>query len=213
VPDDLAPLVSSRLARWGIAAAPDVIAGVSAYLELLARWNQRINLTGFDLARPSDQAIDRLIAEPLAASRLIRAGDRLAVDVGSGSGSPALPMKIAAPWLDMVLIESRERKSAFLREAVRTLGLRSVTVETTRLGREGLNAWNGRADIVTLRAVRMDEDMRAAIVQLLGSSGRVFQFGEAARRTEWPGTWAEVATPLFGEVVLRVRSKPSHSNN
>lgn len=111
-----------RLGVLAISASEEVLTGCAAYLRLLHRWNQRVNLTGFDLAKPTDEALDRLIAEPLAAARLIESGDRTALDIGTGSGSPAIPLKLACPWLLSVWYESRAKKSAFLREAVRVSG-------------------------------------------------------------------------------------------
>ena len=76
------------------------------------------------------------------------------VDIGSGGGSPALPIKIAAPWLQLVLVEVKTRKSAFLREAIRHLGLADVDVETTRVEALSARAIIASADVVSVRAVQ-----------------------------------------------------------
>lgn len=158
----------------------EVVSGLGEYLALVARWNRRINLTAFALDTPSDDAIDRLLVEPLAAARHLLPGDRVLVDVGSGSGSPAIPLKIAAPYLRLVLVEARIRKSAFLREAARVLGLREVAVETRRLGADWKPAeLAGKVDVVTLRAVRVDGPLWKAIEGLAGAAGRVFLFGKS----------------------------------
>ncbi len=54
------------------------------------------------------------------------------MDVGSGGGSPAIPLKLAVPRLRLTMVEAKARKSAFLREAVRHLGLEQRSVETAR---------------------------------------------------------------------------------
>ena len=80
-----------------------------------------MNLTALPLDPPTDETFDRLLIEPLAASRQVRA-DMASVwfDLGSGGGRPAIPLKIARQQLRLTMIESKERKSAFLREAARS---------------------------------------------------------------------------------------------
>src|SRR5206468_1311667 len=107
----------------GVPVGEDLADQLAAYLALLSRWNKKINLTALDVATPSDDAVDRLIVEPLAAARLLVPEDRTCIDVGSGGGSPAIPLKIAVPRLQMLMVESRARKAAFLNEAVRQLEL------------------------------------------------------------------------------------------
>ena len=78
----------------------------------------------------------------------------LAVDVGSGAGFPGIPLAIARPGLRVALVESVQRKAAFLRLAVRELGLEGVQVVAERA--EVLAhrpAWRGRADWAFSRAV------------------------------------------------------------
>jgi 16S rRNA (guanine527-N7)-methyltransferase len=146
-------------------------------------------LTAFDLDRPSDHAIDRLIVEPVVAGGEVAGRDRVVVDIGSGGGSPALPLKILLPRVQMTLVEARVRKAAFLREAVRELGLEDVRIETVRLGRGGLPSVRGAADVVTIRAVRMDADVLDGLAELLSPEGRVFWFNAEGRP---PAGWRDV---------------------
>ena len=122
--------VHSRLVRRARRAGEDPSLGfltkAEAYLELLSKWNRRINLTALPLDPPSDEAIDRLIIEPLVAARQVSRADRLAIDVGSGGGSPGIPFHLAKPDVAVVLVEVKVRKSAFLREVVRHLELGDV---------------------------------------------------------------------------------------
>jgi 16S rRNA (guanine527-N7)-methyltransferase len=156
----------------------EIAAQLGSYLDLLARWNRRINLTALPVDPATDAAIDRLIIEPLVAARRVRPDDRLVVDIGSGGGSPAFPLKIAVPSLQMVLVESRTRKSAFLREAVRRLGLHDVSVETCRAETLAASlALLGRVDLVTLRAVKAEPRLWSVVASLLRPCGRVFWFG------------------------------------
>ena len=202
---DYSTRIQARLKAASLTVSPDVLAALASYVALLARWNRRINLTAFPLDDPSDAAIDRLIVEPVAGAAAVHPDDRVAVDIGSGGGSPALPLKITAPHLAMVLVESREKKSAFLREAARALALPDVRVATMRMGPEGLTGVNGTADLVTLRAVRADSGIWRAVDQLLSPGGRIFWFRElGGDGADLPDGWTFEERPLVARHALVV---------
>ena len=133
---------------------------------------------GIQLEPVADVSIDRLLIEPLVAAQLLPADDRLLVDIGFQVVVCQPPREVGGTRLRMVLVESKTRKSAFLREAVRQLDLDGVDVETDRL--ESL-AERGRlrdaADVVTLRAVRADRALWKAVTGILRPGGRVLWFG------------------------------------
>jgi 16S rRNA (guanine527-N7)-methyltransferase len=167
-----------RAQRAGVTVTPDVASRLQTYYELLSRWNAKINLTALNLAT-GDEAIDRLLVEPLIAARSVRAKDATLVDIGSGGGSPALPLAIASPQLTLTMVEAKVRKSAFLREAVRTLGIHGEVV-TARF--ETLLADPGRhefADILSLRAVRVDFRTLSGIQTFVKPGGRFLLFRPA----------------------------------
>ena len=154
---------------------------LAAYLDVLRKWNQKSNLTAFELNPPSDAAIDRLIVEPVAASRRLLPTDRMLLDIGSGGGSPAIPLRLMAPHVRVVLVEARTRKSAFLREVVRQLGLDGTEVENRRFEElAGRSELQGQADVVTMRAVRISSEFWVNTRNILKRSGRLFLFGTAA---------------------------------
>src|SRR5580765_4893771 len=100
----------------------DALAGqLETYYRLLAHWNRRINLTTLPLNPTTDQAVDRLFIEPLAAARHLPLESPVWFDVGSGGGSPAIPLRLVNRTGELVMVESREKKAAFLREVVRAL--------------------------------------------------------------------------------------------
>jgi 16S rRNA (guanine527-N7)-methyltransferase len=183
-----------RLVRAGCTLPAGVVDGLVGYLDLLGRWNRRINLTSLGLEPITDEAIDRLLVEPALASRHVLSNERLAIDIGSGGGSPAIPLRLCVPDLRMVLVEVKVRKAAFLREAVRQLALANVEVENRRfeelLARTDLHEG---ADLVTLRAVRADRRLWTTILAFLRPGGRVFWFGGMAAAIE--------AFPVFEVVV------------
>lgn len=180
----LGAAIRRRLRSAGVSVDAVIVDQLTAYLDLLAKWNRKINLSGFDLDNPTVEAIDRLIVEPLLAVQQVKPSDRRMIDLGSGGGSPALPMKIAVPVLQVVLVESKVRKSAFLRDAIRQVGLKNIEVETRRS--EGLltNATlYEAADLITVRAVRADTALWRTCQFLARPDGRVFWFGSDASQS------------------------------
>lgn len=167
----------ARMAAVGVTAADTTIAASAVYLALLHRWNQTVNLTGFDLEALADAALDRMVLEPVAAARFVRPADVVTVDIGTGGGSPAIPFMLAAPTLRAVWFEARARKAAFLREAVRVLGLRDVEVVTARFGESGCTrGLDGQVDVFTMRAVRPEGAVMNAIRTASAPDGRLVLF-------------------------------------
>ena len=188
------------MARAGLTTPAEVTESLAAYLTLLNRWNARINLTSLDVATPSDAAIDRLIVEPLAAARRIVAAERTVLDIGSGGGSPAVPLKLALRRLHVTMVESKVRKSAFLREVIRQLAIDDMVVENHRL--EELlarPALHEGFDLVTVRAVRGDATLWQHALPFVRPGGRLFWFrstGSAAASLAFPTLMFESSESL-----------------
>jgi 16S rRNA (guanine527-N7)-methyltransferase len=143
-------------------------AQVSAYLEILLRWNQKMNLTAL---RKPEEIVTRHFGESLFCARHLfpaRTEQDSLMDVGSGAGFPGLPMKIWAENLKLALVESNQKKATFLREVVRVLNLTDVSVTSSRA--EDLEL---QARTVTLRAVEHFESIVRTAVQLVGDQGRL----------------------------------------
>jgi 16S rRNA (guanine527-N7)-methyltransferase len=166
------------------------------YLQLLARWNSAINLTALSVDPPSDDALDRLIVEPIAAVPHLFGEVRDWIDVGSGGGSPAVPMKIASPVTRLLMVESRARKAAFLRELIRVLELPNATVENERL--ETLTGGSlPTADLLTVRGVRMDSMLATSARKLLKQQGRLAIFCPEAPQAPLIGFTHVETVPLL----------------
>lgn len=167
--------IADRLSIHRVSVGSGVPARCAGYLELLARWNRKINLTALPLEGPQlPSSIDKLVVEPLQAASVTPFLDGSWYDLGSGGGSPAIPMRIANPGGSLVMVESRERKCSFLREATRTLGLARTSVENSRF--ESLRP-AGDVDRVTIRAVRIDQELFELVAGLLRAGGRLVVFG------------------------------------
>ena len=180
---------------------------ISIYIDLLVRWNARINLTAirqeeeivtrhfgesFFLARhlfpasskhchpersegpmqldPSGGATRVPARPPSTGNRQLATGNRplgncspRVLDIGSGAGFPALPLKLWAPQINLTLIESNHKKAAFLREVARALTLTNINVLSDR-AQDLAPSLSSQADVVTLRAV---EHMQTILPQAL----------------------------------------------
>jgi 16S rRNA (guanine527-N7)-methyltransferase len=166
------------------------------YYSELARWNQKINLTALVLdAEGVDSAVDRLLVEPLIAARHIPPETRSLLDVGSGGGSPAIPIKLARPEIALTMVEVKVRKSAFLRQIARILQLQQTSVETTRF-EELLSRphFHEAFDCITIRAVRIDQAAWVGIQAFLRPGGTAYHFSSGRAAYDTPPLFTLVDT-------------------
>jgi len=174
-------LLQERADASEVTLSDGVADGLTSYFRLLTHWNSRINLTSLPLEPPSAQAIDRLFIEPVIAATVIASNVSVWFDLGSGGGSPAIPLQIAHPAKRLVMIESKQRKAAFLREAIRLIPVIGAEVQVARieaLAAEERNA--GIADLVTVRAVRLEPSMVGWVQAMLRFGGQAVLFGGTA---------------------------------
>jgi 16S rRNA (guanine527-N7)-methyltransferase len=132
------------------------------YLSLLLRWNARVNLTAI---RDEEGILRRHFVESIACARALPAGIRILLDFGSGAGFPGIPIALCRPEIAVTLAESQGKKAAFLREAVRVLGL-NAEVHSARA-----EVLRTVFDCVTLRAVDKMELAAQAAAQLVRPGG------------------------------------------
>lgn len=111
--------LTSNASEYGIELSAETVRGLVDYYALLTRWNDRLHLVA--PCRPEEFAT-RHVLESLLLLRFLPEAVGLA-DVGSGAGLPVIPCLIAKPDLSATLIESSQKKSVFLREAINQLGL------------------------------------------------------------------------------------------
>jgi 16S rRNA (guanine527-N7)-methyltransferase len=136
------------LQPFGLELSSRQLAQILAYLDLLLRWNRRINLTS--LTRPED-CLTRHFGESLFLARVLKLHGRL-LDVGSGAGFPGLALKIVFPAVEATLLEPVAKKRAFLKEAARACQLDGVEVRAERLESYAPGA-AGRFEAATVRAL------------------------------------------------------------
>lgn len=137
----LQPYLVAKGAATEVALSPEQLRHISTYVDLMQRWNARINLTA---VRDADGIVTRHFGESLFLGAYLFPGSLVAtsieapsrqhvLDLGSGAGFPGLPLKIYAPGLRLTLVESNGKKAAFLGEAIRALQLTDVSVYPGRL--------------------------------------------------------------------------------
>lgn len=159
--------------RLGVSLSSEHAAALERFVNRMLEWNARINLTG---ARSREELVGEHLGDAFALARLVGRGVRL-VDVGSGGGLPAVPFGVLRPDVKLTLVEPRQKRVAFLRTAIRELGL-AVAVMPVRV--EALPA--GGFDVACSRATFAPAEWLSQAVRLVVPGGAVVVF--AARREE-----------------------------
>jgi 16S rRNA (guanine527-N7)-methyltransferase len=158
-----APGEHSSLAA-GLGVDPVTADRIARYLDLLAAWNERTNLTA---ARTPAARIDLLVRPAVPVAARLAAGTLL--DIGSGNGSPGLVLAALRADVRATLLEPRQRRWAFLREAARGMGL-GVDVR-----RQRHDEYDGPpTTTVTVRALRLPP---GELAPLIARGGRMVVFG------------------------------------
>lgn len=168
--NSLGQILSSGATELGVELSGAQINSCLLYLSELKKWNQKINLTAIREDR------DIIIKHFLDSFSFIKGftpveGLKL-LDMGSGAGFPALPLKIAIPGISVTMVESVKKKTAFLRHIIRTLRLTGAEVSDKRT-EERPNSLHSIFDVVTARAFADMETALAAGKPFLKSGGVV----------------------------------------
>ena len=141
--------VRDLLEPFGLGLASEHVDKLLIYLELLLKWNAKINLVGQAAA---EECVTRHFGESLFLPRLVALRGRL-LDIGSGAGFPGLALKILCPALEVTLLEPVAKKRAFLKEVARVCQFEGVQVLGDRLKDFSPRAPAAKFDFATSRAV------------------------------------------------------------
>lgn len=150
-------LLTSGAAELGSALSTEQANSIFIFLTELTKWNQKINLTAIKDKR------DIVIKHVLDSLSYIKGfspstGLKL-LDMGSGAGFPAIPIKLVRPEITVTMVESVKKKASFLRHIIRTLKLTGIEVQDKRTD-ELPDSFHSSYDVVTARAFA---DMNMAI--------------------------------------------------
>lgn len=139
--------LAQQLARRNISFTVSQFNQLDQYQKLLEEWNQRMNLTAIIEA---DEVREKHFLDCLCLVPLLKEVKTL-VDVGSGAGFPAIPLAIAMPSLEVTMVEPIGKRTTFLTEVVKQLGLLNAKVINARA--EEFVDRKIRYDAATARAV------------------------------------------------------------
>jgi 16S rRNA (guanine(527)-N(7))-methyltransferase RsmG len=165
--------------RLGVASSESQRRGLETFWSLLLTWNARINLTG---AQTRDDLVGEHLPDALAMASLVPPEARV-LDVGSGGGLPAIPFGLLRPDVRLTLVEPRAKRVAFLRTAVRTLGLSAEVAPARVEDLEGAS-FDVAGSRATFAPVEWLEKARALAPRVLVFAARRGEVGADGGRLE-----------------------------
>lgn len=118
------------------------------YLRLLLKWNKTYNLTSIT---EIEEIRIKHFEDSLAPLPFLPANARV-LDIGTGAGFPGIPLKIARPELEVVLLDSQRKKIAFCEACIRELKLEKISVVLGRGEDKKIEKGLGLFDVVISRA-------------------------------------------------------------
>jgi 16S rRNA (guanine527-N7)-methyltransferase len=175
--DEFSRALSAHAERYGVELSAQAVELLRRYYEHVQAWNARLHLVA--PCSPQEFAT-RHVLESLLALPFLTTGARVA-DVGSGAGLPIIPCLIVNPTLRATLIEAAAKKSIFLREALRVLGLGDTAAvinsrfETTE---------PAALDFITCRALDRFTEMFPTLLQWSPPASTLVLFGGPTLRQE-----------------------------
>ena len=169
--------------RMGVNLGDEALARFETYLALLQLWGRKINLTA-RLEGP--EVVTHHFLDSLAGARVIAGSpEARVIDIGSGAGLPAFPLKFALPGLRVTLVDSVRKKIAFCQEVIRATAIPGVEAVWGR--GEELVRLPGRAggyDWVVSRAVGKAADVTRVGLPFLAPGGRILLYKGSPERSE-----------------------------
>jgi len=158
--------IETELQASGLNLSSTAVQKLAAFVSEIDRWNKAVNLSA--LRGPA--LLKRLIIEPIRIGTFLEMSGVLA-DVGSGNGSPGIPLSLAFDFREVHLIEPRLKRASFLRHVVAKLGLKNVTVHRNRI--EELTDSKISCDWISLQAIEPTRDMLKSLKRISSITTRV----------------------------------------
>ena len=120
--------IEEGAAGMGLRLSPEQLKLLGRHVDLLLKWNKSINLTAIT---DPDEVVEKHVLDSLAVVPVLPSGSLL--DAGSGAGFPGIPAAIARPDLEVALVDSVQKKVAFLKNVLAELRLPKVKAVAVRL--------------------------------------------------------------------------------
>ena len=139
----------SLLNSFGLTLSWDQTHKLGIYLDELEEWNKKINLTGLSSRQ---NIINELLIDSIMPTSFMPDDGNL-LDIGSGAGFPAIPIKICKPGLKCQLMEPNSKKVSFLKHVIRLAKLEEIEVINGRIEEEGEMLHPEGYDIITSRGL------------------------------------------------------------
>ncbi len=191
------PLLEAEARQAGLNLAESCLDRLEAHYKLLIKWNRAVRLLG---DTNPDIVVRRHVLESLLLLPFIHEPRGALLDVGSGNGFPAIPLKCALDDLRLGMVEPTRRKSLFLSAIISELRLAETEVHRMRVDRPRDLTRLGKWDCITMRAVAAIPAVVEGAPAALREGGRVLLLVGEAGRAE---ALARVSAPL--EVVAEER--------
>lgn len=172
-------------AALGVEVSARAVLQLARFADLLDMWSRRVNLVS---CHSSAELVDRHFLDSLAVSPLLP-DSGLVVDLGSGAGFPGVPLAIVREEQSFVLVESRQKRSSFLAEVRRTLGMDHVRVECVR-AEDPPKDLRDTASAVVSRAVWSDDSFYPFAEQWLADFGIALRMRSESQGAATPNTKA-----------------------
>lgn len=167
---DLEKILQEGAAELGVELDATARAAFFTYLRELKGWNRKINLTAIEDDR---DIVVRHFLDSITLCRLLKGSERL-LDVGSGAGFPGIPVKIAMPSTDVVLMDSVSKKVHFMRHVMRTLSLKGIEAVSGRVEEKAIiEKYGASFDCVVSRAFAELKDFVSVGLPYLKPGGRL----------------------------------------
>lgn len=161
-------LIASAISPFRVAVDPSLGEQIRSFTKLLLLWNEKVGLTSITDPR---EILERHFGESFFGARTVPISHGRLADVGSGAGFPGLAIKLFVPEVEVIVIESNNRKAAFLGEVIRCLKLNGVRVEARRF--EDLSGSDQRFDYICSRALGNVERLLEWSVKALARNGKL----------------------------------------
>jgi len=174
-------LIERWLPEYGLVPTGQQRELLARYLELVRAGNERVRLVG---STEPEVLVRRHLGESLFLGTMVPLASQKLLDLGSGAGFPGLPLALAF-GLQTTLVESNQKKAAFLRACASELRATNLTVENIFLERRPKSGYSLPADLVTVRALERMELVPAWLDRWLAPGTTAAFWATRDRAAQW----------------------------